>query len=81
MSISNQCFGGKLRGGGSFATFAYSVSPELGFHLRPMVRKSKSLLLGYISRIFKKNFNLPAGSDPPGFQVPSGGHFKEFSLF
>ncbi len=42
-------------GGGSFATFAYSVIPELGYHLRPMVRKSKSLLLGHISRIFKKN--------------------------
>jgi hypothetical protein len=28
-----------------------------------------------------KKIDLPAGSDPPGFQVPSGGHFKEFSLF
>ncbi len=44
-----------LRGGGSFATFAYSVSPEVGCHLRPMVRKGKSLLFGHISRIFKKN--------------------------
>ena len=56
--------------------------PELAFNLRPMVRKSKSLLFGYISRIFiKKKFVMPPGSDPPGFQVPSGGHFKEFSLF
>ena len=44
-----------VRGGGSFATFAYSVIPELSCHLRPMVRKGKSLLFGHISRIFKKN--------------------------
>ena len=43
------------KGGGSFATFAYSVIPELSCHLRPMVRKGKSLLFGHISRIFKKN--------------------------
>ncbi len=40
--------------GGSFATFAYSVIPELSCHLRPMVRKGKSLLFEHISRIFKK---------------------------
>jgi len=31
------------------------VIPELSCHLRPMVRKGKSLLFGHISRIFKKN--------------------------
>ena len=40
------------KGGGSFATFAYSVIPELSCHLRPIVRKGKSLLFGHISRIF-----------------------------
>ena len=38
------------RGGGSFATFAYSVIPELSLNPRPMVRKGKSLLSGHISR-------------------------------
>ena len=44
----------KVRGVGSFATFGYSVIPELSCHLRPMVIKGKSLLFGHISRIFKK---------------------------
>ncbi len=43
-------FSNKPRGGGSFATSAYSVIPELSCHHRPMVRKGKSLLFGHISR-------------------------------
>ena len=46
----------KVRGAwGIFATFAYSVIPELSCHLIPMVRKGKSLLFGHISRILKKS--------------------------
>ena len=53
----NQSLSSKGRGGGgSFATFTYSVIPELSCHLRPMVRKSKSLLFGLTSRIFKKRY-------------------------
>ena len=69
-----------IRGGGrSLATFAYSMIPELMCHLRPMVRKIKVLI--YFKYIWEKKNYRPPGSDPPGFQVPSGGHFKEFSLF
>ena len=41
---------------GSFASFAYFVIPNLSCHLRPMVRKGKSLLFGHghISRLKKK---------------------------
>ncbi len=45
----------EVRGeGGSFATFAYSMIPELSCHLRQMVRKDKSSLFGHISRNLKK---------------------------
>ncbi len=59
-----------IQGGGSFATFAYSVIPELGCHLRPMVRKGKSLLFGHISRIFKKNGGGAASTAENGHLPP-----------
>ena len=42
------------KGEGSFATFAYSVTPELSCHLRPNVRKDKSSLFGHISHNLRK---------------------------
>ena len=47
---------GLPKGGGEVLPLSLTpVIPELGCHLRPMVRKGKSLLFGHISRIFKKN--------------------------